>query len=421
MSDNANLFALFEPRFAEAGDALALQDDARKISLSYGDLLTRSAQYANALAAAGVKPGDRVTVQVDKSLENVLLYLGVLRAGAVYQPLNTAYTGAEVEYFIGDAEPRLTVCRPGDLEQIEPLARKHNCSVLTLGRTGDGSLMEAVAAASDAFQTVHRESDDLAGLLYTSGTTGRSKGAMLSHANLSSNAVTLLDYWSFEPGDVLLHALPIFHVHGLFVALNVAFLNQSSILWHDRFDVERVIGDLGNASVLMGVPTFYTRMLGQSSFTKECCSNMRLFVAGSAPLLAETHDAFADRTGHRILERYGMTETGMITSNPYDGDRIAGTVGYALPGVDVRIADSEGHEVPRGEIGIIEVRGPNVFSGYWRMPGKDGRGVPVRWLLHNRRHGIHGLRWTHHDFRPGQGPDHIGRLQCLSKRNRDAA
>ncbi|MDH3740305.1 MAG: malonyl-CoA synthase [Hyphomicrobiales bacterium] len=370
MSENQNLFALLENRFAEAGEQIAIEDDNRQITLSYADLLDRSGQYANALLSLGVAPGDRVTVQTDKSLESVFLYLGTLRAGAVYQPLNTAYTGAEVEYFISDAEPKVVVCRPQGEEQITALTKDRDASVVTLGNDGTGSLAELAQSQNTAFVTVERVGDDLAGLLYTSGTTGRSKGAMLTHDNLASNAVTLHRYWGFVPGDVLLHALPVFHVHGLFVALNIAFLNMSRIIWHDRFDAARVIADLPRASVLMGVPTFYVRMLGQPDFGREQCAGMRLFIAGSAPLLAETHTQFAECTGHKILERYGMTETGMITSNPYDGERIAGTVGYALPGINVRIADDDGNEVPRGEVGVIEVKGPNVFAGYWRMPEK---------------------------------------------------
>ena len=378
MSKNHNLFAALENRFIEAGSQVAIEDNERQVTLSYADLLERSGQYANALVSQGVEPGDRVTVQTDKSLESVFLYLGTLRAGAVYQPLNTAYTGAEVEYFISDAEPKIVVCRPRDEEQITKFATSVGASVLTLGngqtgkRTGDGtgSLAELAASQDGEFVTSDRGNDDVAGLLYTSGTTGRSKGAMLTHDNLASNADTLHRYWGFVPGDVLLHALPVFHVHGLFIALNTAFLNKSKIIWHDRFDAARVIADLPRASVLMGVPTFYTRMLGQPGLNREVCAGMRLFIAGSAPLLAETHDQFTERTGHRILERYGMTETGMITSNPYEGDRIAGTVGYALPDINVRIADDEGEEVPRGEVGVIEVKGPNVFSGYWQMPDK---------------------------------------------------
>ncbi|MGI9463511.1 MAG: AMP-binding protein, partial [Aestuariivirgaceae bacterium] len=272
MSNNANLFAMFEERFVSARDDVALQDDKRQVTLTFGDLLVGSARYANALAGLGITPGDRVTVQTEKSLEGVLLYLGVLRAGAVYQPLNTAYTSAEVDYFIGDAEPGVVVCRPQDEDQIGVIAAGHGCRVQTLGPAGDGGLPELAQSQPADFETVLRSGDDLAGLLYTSGTTGRSKGAMLSHDNLSSNAVTLHRFWGFEPGDVLLHALPMFHVHGLFVALNIAFLNLSKIIWHDRFDVERIVAGLPQVSVLMGVPTFYTRLLARPELDRDLCA-----------------------------------------------------------------------------------------------------------------------------------------------------
>ncbi|MGE4246348.1 MAG: AMP-binding protein, partial [Parvibaculaceae bacterium] len=338
--------------------------------MTYAGLRAGAARYANALARLGVKPGDRVTVQVEKSVENVLLFLAVLKAGAVYQPLNTAYTPAEIEYFVGDAKPSLVVCDPAREEALHPIARGNGATLASLGSAGEGSLADLAAAASPEHATVPRAADDLAGLLYTSGTTGRSKGAMITHDNLASNILALHAIWAFRPGDVLLHALPIFHVHGLFVALGTAFLNGSEMLWHDRFDVARLIADLPRASVLMGVPTFYTRLLSRDDFTTEVCRNIRLFVAGSAPLLAETHRAFEARTGHRVLERYGMTETGMITSNPYEGERRPGSVGYPLPRVEVRIADPEGRVMEPGGIGVIEVRGPNVFKGYWGMPDK---------------------------------------------------
>ena len=324
----------------------------------------------------GVEPDDRVTVQVEKSLSNVALYLAVMKIGAVYQPLNTAYTVAEVDYFVGDAKPRLIVCDPKRRGAIDDLADKHDVpAVETLDPHGEGTLAELAAGMSDQAETAIRAADDLAGLLYTSGTTGRSKGAMLTHRNLTSNALTLVDLWKFQPGDVLLHALPIFHVHGLYVALNTAFLNKSEIIWQSKFDVDQVIAQLPHSTILMGVPTFYTRLLGDPRFTRELCSNMRLFIAGSAPLLAETHREFEARTGHRILERYGMTECGMITSNPYDGERVPGTVGYALPGVSVRICDSEGKELAHGEVGMLETNGPNRFKGYWQMPEKTAEEI----------------------------------------------
>ncbi|MEM7429614.1 MAG: malonyl-CoA synthase [Pseudomonadota bacterium] len=369
MSD-ANLYTLFEERFQEAGAATAFRDAGGQ-TVSYEDLLGRVGQYANALAAEGVEPGDRVTVQVGKSLENVYLYLGVLKAGAVYQPLNTAYTATEVDYFLSDAKPALVVADPARAEAIRFSAAKHGVGKLyTMGADGAGSLSSLADTQADDHETVAREPQDLAGLLYTSGTTGRSKGAMITHDNLSSNAIALHSIWHFEPGDVLLHALPIFHVHGLYVALSTAFLNGSEIIWLPRFDASEMMDLLPSATVMMGVPTFYTRLLAQDGFGAETCRNARLFVSGSAPMLAETHIEFEQNTGHRILERYGMTEAGMITSNPYDGDRAAGTVGYALPDVEIRVADDHGAPLPNGEIGVLEVKGPNVFSGYWQMPEK---------------------------------------------------
>ncbi|MGI9372910.1 MAG: malonate--CoA ligase [Hyphomicrobiales bacterium] len=368
---NHNLYALFETRFANAQDKVALRPYEGGAEVSYKELACQAAKYANALVASGVKPGDRVTVQINKSVANVFLYLAVTKAGAVYQPLNTAYTPAEVDYFVSDAKPSLIVCDPGNREALSKIAKAHGvAAVHTLDGAGAGSLADLAAEQSENHETVHRDADDLAGLLYTSGTTGRSKGAMLSHENLSSNAITLHKLWQFEEGDVLIHALPIFHVHGLYVALNTAFLNASEMIWMAKFDADAVIDALPNGTVLMGVPTFYTRLLAEERFTKELVSNMRLFISGSAPLLAETHTAFEERTGLRILERYGMTEAGMITSNPYDGERIAGTVGYALPDVSVRVADEGGNALSAGEIGVLEAKGPNIFQGYWQMPEK---------------------------------------------------
>lgn len=342
-------------------------------SLTYGEMIAASGRYASSLAALGVRPGDRVAAQVDKSPEALLLYLGCVRAGAVYLPLNTAYTLAEIEYFIGDAEPRVVVCAPEKRSGVEALARKLGVAqVETLGAEGRaGSLVEKAAEASPDFATVERGPGDLAAILYTSGTTGRSKGAMLTHANLASNAQVLKDYWRFTERDVLIHALPIFHTHGLFVATNIVLLAGASMIFMARFDASDVIRALPEATSLMGVPTFYTRLLQDERLDRALTANMRLFVSGSAPLLAETHREFERRTGHAILERYGMTETNMNTSNPYDGARIAGTVGFPLPGVSLRVVDPEtGAALPDGEIGMIEVKGPNVFSGYWRMPEK---------------------------------------------------
>ena len=336
-------------------------------TLTYGDLETGSARLANALVEAGVQPGDRVAVQVEKSPEVVLLYLACLRAGAVYLPLNTAYTLNELAYFIGDAQPRVVVCDPKSEAGVTALA----AAVLTLDAAGQGSLADLAAGQAPTFDTVPRDDGDLAAILYTSGTTGRSKGAMLTHANLTSNASTLVEAWRFSPADVLLHALPIFHVHGLFVGLNVPLMAGAALLYLPKFDPDAVLRLLPRATVMMGVPTFYVRLLQDPRLDKELVRGVRLFVSGSAPLLAETHQQWAAATRQAILERYGMTETGMNTSNPYEGPRVAGTVGPPLPGVNLRITDPEtGRAMPHGEIGMIEVKGPNVFVGYWRMPEK---------------------------------------------------
>ncbi|ADZ71498.1 malonate--CoA ligase [Polymorphum gilvum] len=339
--------------------------------LTYGDVETLSGQVANALAALGVAPGDRVAAQVEKTPEALMLYLGTVRAGAVFLPLNTAYTPAEMDYFITDAEPAVVVCGPDRRAALEASAARVGARVETLDADGEGSLRRAIDDADPQFPDVARDADDLAAILYTSGTTGRSKGAMLSHENLTSNARTLVKYWHFSADDVLLHALPIFHTHGLFVATNTLLLAAGSMLFLPRFDLDAVLELLPRATSMMGVPTFYTRLLGSAEFTRDLVAHMRLFISGSAPLSAETHKEFSARTGHAILERYGMTETNMNTSNPYEGERRAGTVGFPLPGVGVRIADPHtGRELPAGEVGIIEVKGPNVFQGYWRMPKK---------------------------------------------------
>jgi malonyl-CoA/methylmalonyl-CoA synthetase len=363
-----NLYRALSARFPadRSKPALELADGRR---ISYVGLEAASARYANLLRRLGVMAGDRVMVQVDKSPEVVSLYLGCLRAGAVYLPLNTAYTKGEVAYFAGDAEPALAVCQPARLAEIEAVAKPAK-AVLTLGPAGEGTLAEAAAAEADSFETLPRGADDLAAILYTSGTTGRSKGAMLSHDNLLSNALTLHDYWGFRPDDVLLHALPIFHTHGLFVATNCALLAGATMLFLPKFDGAEVLRLLPRARVMMGVPTFYTRLLEQPGLTPEACAHMRLFISGSAPLLADTFEQFRQRTGHTILERYGMTETNMNTSNPLDGERRAGTVGLPLPGVALRVVDEHAKPLPQGEIGVIEVKGPNVFKGYWRMPEK---------------------------------------------------
>lgn len=338
---------------------------------TYGDLLGWSGRLANTLVAAGVEPGDRVAVQVEKSPEALMLYLACLRAGAVYLPLNTAYTLAELDYFVGDAEPRLVVVSPRAAEGISKIASKYGAHVETLDAAGGGSLLARAAEADSAFEDVGRGPDDLAAILYTSGTTGRSKGAMLTHDNLLSNALTLKDYWRFTPADRLIHALPIFHTHGLFVASNVILMAGASMFFLPKFDPDQVLALMPRATAMMGVPTFYVRLLQHEELNRDVAAGMRLFISGSAPLLAETHRAFRERTGHAILERYGMTETNMNTSNPYEGERIAGTVGFPLPDVELRVVDPEtGTPLPDEETGMIEVRGPNVFKGYWRMPEK---------------------------------------------------
>jgi len=352
---------------AASRNALCIEThDGRRFS--YGDMLTLSARFAGALVGCGVMPGDRVAAQVERSVEALLLYLGAVRAGAVFLPLNPAYTTAELAYFFKDAEPRLVVCAPGREADIAALTAAR---VETLGRAGDGSLGALVDRSSPDFAEVPRAAGDLAAILYTSGTTGRSKGAMLTHENLASNARTLVDYWRFTSADVLIHALPIFHTHGLFVATNTLLFAGGAMILLPRFDPGEVLAVMPRATSLMGVPTFYVRLLQHPGLTGEATAHMRLFVSGSAPLLAETHAAFHARTGHAILERYGMTETNMNTSNPYAGERIAGTVGFPLPGVELRVVEPDsGRPIGPGEIGMIEVRGPNVCKGYWRMPEK---------------------------------------------------
>ncbi len=358
------LFAALRAHMAETG-RVAVETAAER-TVSYAELLDASGRYASALHALGVRPGDRVAVQVEKSVSTLQLYLGALRAGAVYLPLNTGYTTAEVSYFLGDAEPRLLVFDPGRRESLALVAG--GAAVATLDAEGRGSLHERAMAGTADFEDAARGADDLAAILYTSGTTGRSKGAMLTHGNLLSNARALCRAWRIDGSDVLLHALPVFHTHGLFVAINTTLLAGASMIFLPRFDTDEVIRLLPRATTMMGVPTFYTRLLAHPGFDRALVRHMRLFVSGSAPLSAEVHGAFLERTGHAILERYGMTETNMNTSNPYDGARRPGTVGQSLPEVELRITDPEtGQERPAGEVGMIEVRGPNVFKGYWRM------------------------------------------------------
>lgn len=370
--------ALFAPLRGREGAFLILPDGGALSGRAFHAML---AQAAHTLRAAGVKPGDRVAVQVAKSPQALAVYGAAVAAGAVFLPLNTAYTPAEVEYFLGNATPRVFLCDPARAEALTPVAAAQGATLMTLDAGGRGSFAEAMAGQPEEIAAVPRGAEDLAAILYTSGTTGRSKGAMLTQGNLLSNAEVLADLWRFTEDDVLLHALPIFHTHGLFVASNIALLTGGRMIFLPGFDPEAVLRLLPRATAMMGVPTFYTRLLDDPRFTRDLCAGMRLFVSGSAPLLAETHRAFEARTGHRILERYGMTETNMNSSNPYDGERRAGTVGLPLPGVELRIM-AEGAEVAPGEAGVIEVRGPNVFAGYWRMPEKTAEELrPDGWFI----------------------------------------
>ena len=359
---------------------LVLPDGAQVTHAAFAVL---AAGYAGALRAAGLEPGDRVALQLGKSPDMLAVIAGAIRAGVVFLPLNTAYQSAEIEYFVGNAAPAVVVCSGQNFNWVSKIAFKAGTRhVFTLDDDRSGSLLERAAHCSDQQQPVKRRADDLAAILYTSGTTGRSKGAMLSHGNLLSNAVMLKEYWGWrtpeQGGDVLIHALPIFHVHGLFVAIHAALLNGSRMLWHGKFDPRRVIADLPRATVFMGVPTLYVRMLAEPTLTQAQAAHMRLFISGSAPLLIETFNDWRARTGHTILERYGMSETIMLTSNPYRADarhagqdeRRGGTVGFPLPGVSLRVQGEDGRDVPTGEIGGIQVKGPNVFAGYWQMPEK---------------------------------------------------
>jgi malonyl-CoA/methylmalonyl-CoA synthetase len=365
---NHNLYHHIER--AMPGDrsrTLLVTDTAR--TYTWGDLEERTARYANLLLERGLQRGARVAVQVEKSPEALFVYLACLRAGLVYLPLNTAYQRGELEYFLGDAEPAAVVCRPGSEADIARLAGG-NAQVYTLDADGEGTLRAAAEAQPARCDTATLAADELAAIIYTSGTTGRSKGAMVTHANLVSNGKVLVECWGFTERDVLLHALPIFHVHGLFVANHCVLLSGASMVWHGRFDPKAVLRDLPQASVMMGVPTFYTRLLAEPGFTREASRNVRLFVSGSAPLQLDTFAQLEQRIGQRILERYGMSEAGMITSNPLHGERKAGSVGPALPGNQVRVADDRDLPLPQGQIGGIQIRGANVFKGYWRMPGK---------------------------------------------------
>ena len=381
-TSNQNLFAALRAAFPADLEQIAVETmsaSGEPLLYSWRDLDRASARIANLLAALELPEGSRIAVQVEKSVEAMLLYLATLRAGHVFLPLNTAYQSAEIEYFVGNAEPAVVVCTPGNFGWVSKIAFTAGTQhVFTLGDDRTGSLLERAAHFGDDHVPAARGADDLAAILYTSGTTGRSKGAMLTHGNLLSNAVMLKDYWGWVPGDVLIHALPIFHVHGLFVAIHAALLNGSKMIWLAKFDPRAAIAAMARATVFMGVPTLYVRMLAEQGLTPEAARHMRLFISGSAPLLIETFQEWQQRTGHTILERYGMSETIMLTSNPYQADarhgdqdeRRGATVGFPLPGVGLRVVDDANQDLPVGEIGNIQVRGPNVFQGYWRMPEK---------------------------------------------------
>ena len=378
---NANLFLALRLGFPQDLDSIAIETD-QGLRYSWRDLDRASAMLANWLGSLDLPLGSRIAVQVDKSVEALMLYLATLRAGHVFLPLNPAYQSAELAYFIGDAEPAVLVCSPANFGWVSKLAfQKGSRYVMTLDEQRGGSLLQRAAHHSDQHTPALRRPDDLAAILYTSGTTGRSKGAMLSHANLHSSAQCLHHYWGFAASDVLLHALPIFHVHGLFVAIHAALFSGCSMLWHGKFEPQRVMADLSRATVFMGVPTFYTRLLALTGLNAQACAGMRLFISGSAPMLVDTFTQWQQRTGHTVLERYGMSETLMLTSNPYRADerygglaqRVGGSVGFPLPGVILRIADAQNREVPEGEVGSIQVKGANVFAGYWRMPEKTAQ------------------------------------------------
>ena len=367
---SANLFERFRAGLVEEAPFMR---SPLAGALSYAGMISRSGQYANALLDLGVEPGDRVLVQVDKSAEQVLLYLGCLRAGAVFVPLNSAYTLVEMEHFIQDSEPCVVVCAPGKLAALLPLAQRLGVAhVVTLASDGQGGSLAARADSQDTLGFEARRAEaDLAAIIYTSGTTGRAKGAMLSHGNLAANAYCLKACWRYTARDVLLHFLPLFHIHGLFVAINVTLAAGASLVLLPSFNRDAVVGQLPTATVLMGVPTHYLRLLQDARIDRASMARLRLCISGSAPLLPETHGDWLARTGHSIVERYGMTETGIMSSNPYDGERRPGTVGQALPGVSLRVVDLDsGAAVASDTVGMIEVKGPSVFAGYWRMPDR---------------------------------------------------
>ena len=363
-----NVYQHFASRFLSAPERPFLEDEDGA-TYTYADLDRATARVAAFLTSQNLRAGARVAAQIDKSPQGVFLYLGALRAGFCFLPLNTAYQETELAYFLGNAEPAVVVCRPDSAALFERLARGSEATRLfTLGARGEGTLTDALTDVASSFESPPTAASDAAVLIYTSGTTGRSKGAVVTHGNLTSNADVLCEAWKITERDVLLHALPMFHVHGLFVALHPLLGAGARLVFQRKFEPKRVLDALPRATMLMGVPTFYTRLLAEPGLSRACVAEIRLFVSGSAPLLEATFHAFAERTGHRILERYGMSEAGMIASNPYDGERRAGTVGMPLPGVSLRVVDDEGRELPRGQTGGIEIRGPNVFAGYFRMP-----------------------------------------------------
>ena len=341
-----------------------LINDDKKIN--YADFHIMINQLANVLIQKGMKPGDRVAVQAEKSNTQIALYAATIKAGGVYLPLNTGYTTSELDYFIKDSSAKIIIVDK-NVENKIVNNLDANTVLLTLNSDETGSLTNLADEQEFFFDTIERGPDDLAAILYTSGTTGKSKGAILSHQNLLSNTKVLKDYWKFTKEDVLLHMLPIYHTHGLFVASNLLAYVGGSMIFLPKFDIEQALKWMSKSTT---VPTFYTRLLSDSRFNHSLTEHMRLFISGSAPLLATTHKEFEDRTSKKILERYGMTETNMCTSNPYDNNRVAGTVGLPLPGIQLRIADDKGNEVEQGQIGIIELKGENVFKGYWQMPDK---------------------------------------------------
>jgi malonyl-CoA/methylmalonyl-CoA synthetase len=357
-----NTYAYFAQHFRRTPSRIFLEADSGE-NFCYADLERETARYSNFLTALGLQRGDRVAVQVEKSPQAVFVYLACLRTGLCYLPLNNAYQQGEIRYFLNDAQPAVAICSPQNYDWYSSLCNEAKVpNLFTLDQTGAGTFPQAAASSPTEFVTVPSHPDDLAVIIYTSGTTGRSKGAMVTHGNLTSNAQVLCEAWRITPQDTLIHALPIFHIHGLFVALNTILLSAAKLIFHRKFDARTVLADLPAATLLMGVPTFYTRLLAEASFTRDSCRSMRLFISGSAPLLLDTFNEFRERTGHTILERYGMSEAGMICSNPYAGERRGGSVGLPLPGVSLRIAG--------GGTGVIEIKGANVFSGYWRMPEK---------------------------------------------------